>query len=192
MALEDIFKALEEQAARDIEQIMEDARSHGDAIVAEAEEQAGAMRSSKVVDAERHARAQSTHGLNAARLEARKRQAGVKETAIQSVFDEALVRLAEARRDPDYRGVFAKLVEEALAGVDGALEVHVDPADEAMAGEALGAMGVNAPVVADLSTAGGVVVVSGEGTVSRRNTFEDRLDKLRSIAQADVAEIVFA
>lgn len=192
MALEDIFKALEEQAARDIEQIMEDARSHGDAIVAEAEEQAAAMRSSKVVDAERHARAQSTHGLNAARLEARKRQAGVKETAIQSVFDEALVRLAEARRDPDYRGVFAKLVEEALAGVDGALEVHVDPADEAMAGEALGAMGVNAPVVADLSTAGGVVVVSGEGTVSRRNTFEDRLDKLRSIAQADVAEIVFA
>lgn len=192
MALEDIFKALEEQAARDIEQIMEDARSHGDAIVAEAEEQAAAMRSSKVVDAERHARAQSTHGLNAARLEARKRQAGVKETAIQSVFDEALVRLAEARRDPDYRGIFAKLVEEALAGVDGALEVHVDPADEAMAGEVLGAMGVNVPVVADLSTAGGVVVVSGEGTVSRRNTFEDRLDKLRSIAQADVAEIVFA
>jgi hypothetical protein len=30
------------------------------------------------------------------------------------------------------------------------------------------------------------------GSVMRRNTLEDRLDKLRGLAQADVAEIVFA
>lgn len=192
MALEDIFKALEEQAARDIEQIMDDARSHAQAIIGEAEEQAAQVRANRVVDAERVARARSTHGLNAARLEARKRQAGVKERSIEAVFDEALERLRGARGDAAYREVFRQLAMEALDGVDGDFEVLVDPADEALAAEVLASLGKQARIRSDISTAGGLVVVTGGGTVSRRNTFEDRLDKLRSTAQADVAEIVFA
>lgn len=192
MALEDIFKALEEQATRDIEQILEDARAHGRAITEEAAEQAAAIRAARVMEAERVARARSMHSLNAARLEARKRQAGIKEKAIASVFEDAMGRLQGMRQDPSYRDVFSRLAEEALDGVEGAVDVMVDPADESLAKEVLDSLGRDARVVTDISTAGGLVVVTGGGTVSRRNTFEGRLDKLRSVAQADVAEIVFA
>lgn len=192
MALEDIFRALEDQATQDIEQIMADANAHAQAITDEAEQQAASVRSTRVLDAERQARARSTHGLNAARLEARKRQAGVKEQAIERVFDDALERLAAVRADAGYREVFARLAQEALRGVDGDFEVLVDPADVGIAEETLRSMGRSAPVRGDISTRGGLVVVTQGGSVSRRNTFESRLEKLRSVAQADIAEIVFA
>jgi V/A-type H+/Na+-transporting ATPase subunit E len=192
MALEDIFRALEEQATQDIEQIMADAQAHAKAIIDEAEQQAGGVRSARVSEAERQARARSTQGLNAARLEARKRQAGVKEQAIESVFDDALVRLDSVRGDVGYRDVFARLAAEALAGVEEEFEVLVDPADVSLAEEVLASLGKSAPVRGDISTSGGLVVVTGGGSISRRNTFEARLEKLRSIAQADVAEIVFS
>lgn len=192
MALEDIFKALEEQAARDVDQVMDDAHAHAQAIIDEAEEQAGQVRATRVVDAERLARTKSTHGLNAARLEARKRLAGVKEQAIGSVFDEALEQLRSARADAGYPQVFRRLAEEALSGIEGEFEVLVDPADETLANEVLASLGMSTRVQPGISTAGGLVVVTGAGTISRRNTLENRLDKLRSTAQASVAEIVFA
>ena len=192
MALEDIFRALEDQAAKDTEQVLADARSHAQAILAEAEEQAATVRTARVAEAERQARARSSQGLNAARLEARKRQAGVKERAIEGAFDEALVRLQSVRAEPAYREIFARMAEEALRNAEADAEVLVDPADASLATEVLASIGKDIPVRPEIATTGGLVVVSGGGLISRRNTFESRLEKLRSIAQADVAEIVFA
>lgn len=192
MALEDIFRALEEQAERDVAQVMDDAKSHAAVILDEARTQADAARDARVADAERMARAQSTHSLNAARLEARKRQASVKDRAIDTVFDDALARLKDARSQADYGQVFEKLAREAMQGIEGDLEVLVDPADADIAKQVLGSLGKSARVRTDIATSGGLVVLTDGGHISRRNTLEDRLEKLRSIAQADVAAIVFA
>jgi vacuolar-type H+-ATPase subunit E/Vma4 len=192
MALEDIFRALEEQSERDIEVALEEARAHALAIREESEREAATVLETRVADAERAARARSSQALNSVRLDARKRIAGVKERAVRQVFEEARAQLTQVRKRPDYDEVFRALLDEALAGVSSTdLEIWVDPADAELAQRALADRGVSAPVRPEISTAGGVVVATEAGRVMRRNTLEDRLDKLEGLAQSDVAELVF-
>ncbi len=46
--------------------------------------------------------------------------------------------------------------------------------------------------MADLDTAGGLVVDTGGGKIIRRNTLEDRLDRVSQFLQADVARVLFS
>jgi vacuolar-type H+-ATPase subunit E/Vma4 len=192
MALEDIFRALQEQADRDVEAVLAEARAHASVILEEAEREAATARETKIADAERSAMARSAQDINSVRLEVRKRIAGVKERAVSEVFETALTRLGEVRSRPDYAVIFKALADEATAGLSSGYEVLVDPADVEVATAYLRERGSSASVRGDLSTAGGLVVSTDGGSVMRRNTLEDRLDKLRGLAQADVAEIVFA
>lgn len=192
MALEDIFKALDEQADEECAQIVREAQDHADVILADAEEQAGAMRAARVADAERLTRARAAKSLNAAKLDARKRTAGVKEHAIGAAFEASVKQLASVRGSDRYPAAFKALAIEALAGVEGDVEVEVDPADEKLASDTLSALGVNARVSTGIKTAGGLVVVLPGGRITRRNTLEDRIEKVREQSQAAIAEIIFS
>ena len=191
MGLEDIFRALEEQAAKDSEAVLVEARAHADAIVQEAEHEATRVRETHVAEAAKTARLRSAQDLNSTKLEARKRLAAVKESAVSEVFDKAMDELVRVRESAEYPAAFRRLADEALEGVSGEFAVLVDPADVALAESVLAEKGLSAEVRGDLSTAGGVVISTENGRVMRRNTLEDRLDKLRGLAQADVAEILF-
>ena len=136
--------------------------------------------------------ARSSQDLNVARLDARKEIAHIKDRAVGEVFDAARASLSGVRQRPDYDQVFRGLAEEALTGVTGDFEVLVDPADADRMRALLAERGITAEVKPELESAGGVVVSMNNGTVMRRNTLEDRLDKLSTLAQVDVAEIVFA
>ena len=192
MALEDIFRALEEQADKDVEAVLGEARAHAQAIREEAEREAAMTREHRIAEAERVAKAKSAQDLNAVKLEARKRVAAVKEKAVRDAFDSALAALSQVRARPDYPAIFANLLDEAVADIDAEWELLVDPADVDLARETLASKGLAAGVAGDISTAGGVIVSMHGGTVTRRNTLEDRLDKLRGMAQAEVAELLFA
>jgi vacuolar-type H+-ATPase subunit E/Vma4 len=76
--------------------------------------------------------------------------------------------------------------------VSGEMVVLVDPADEELARRVLADTGVDAEVRGELSTSGGVAVLTGNGRIMRRNTLEDRLDKVRHSIQSEVAEILFS
>jgi vacuolar-type H+-ATPase subunit E/Vma4 len=79
MALEDIFRALDEQADKECESILATARAQAEAIVADAEEQAdGHLLGVCRADRAAHA-AKASKQINAARLEGKKRVASVKE-----------------------------------------------------------------------------------------------------------------
>jgi vacuolar-type H+-ATPase subunit E/Vma4 len=192
MALEDIFRALDEQADAECEQLLREARDHGDVILADAEEQAEAIRTARVADAERVTRARASKSVNAAKLEARKRVAAVKEQAVGAAFTRATELLLGVRASERYPAAFQAMAKEALEGLEGDIEVIVDPADEALASKTLASLGVGARMSADASTAGGLVVVLPGGRITRRNTLEDRLDKVSEQAQAAVAEIIFS
>jgi len=192
MALDDIFKALDQQADEECEQILREAHDHSDVIQADAEDQAEAIREARVADTERLTRLRAAQTVNAAKLGARKRVAAVKQRGVERSFERAAALLGKARASERYPAVFRGLAEEALAGLAGDITVLVDPADEKLAAETLASLGVAATVKPEISTSGGLVVVLEGGRIIRRNTFEDRLAKVRERAQASVAEIVFA
>lgn len=192
MALEDIFRALEEQAEKECEEILQDARDQAESIGAEASDQADTIRATRTEDASRITRQRASHTVNAAKLEAKKQVAAVKEEAVSDVFDRALKSLDDVRGSAGYPAVFRSLAEEAVAGLEGDLEVWVDPSDAALAEETFKAMSMGVKVRPELETRGGLVVTTDGGRIMRRNTLENRLEKVRLLAQADVAEILFS
>jgi len=192
MALEDIFAALEEQADKEIEEILQDARDQAEGITERAAEEAESIRTMKVDQADRATRLEASQSVNAAKLEGKKRTAAVKERAVGEAFDKALEMLSNVRGSNDYPAMFRVLVEEALQGMVGDVDVLVDPADADVARSTIASLGVDAEVKTDLTTVGGLVAATKGGRIKRRNTFEDRLDKVRQSARADVAEILFS
>ncbi|MBU4556204.1 MAG: V-type ATP synthase subunit E [Actinobacteria bacterium] len=192
MALEDIFRALEDQAQDECDQILRVAREQAEAIAEDAADQAQTIRTNRVDDAERTTRKKASRTVNSARLESKKRVAAVKEAAVSESFDRASTALSSVRGRSDYAAIFKALAEEASTGLEGELEVWVDPADEALAKGVIAELGLSAVVRPEIKSAGGLVMTIDEGKISRRNTLEDRLEKVRLMAQADVAEILFS
>ena len=192
MALEDIFRALEEQAQKEREDILSAARAQADAIAEDAAEQAEGICTGCVEKTDASARLKAAKALNAARLESKKKVAAVKDVAVGDSFEAAAERLATIRGTDRYAEVFRALTEEAISGVEGETVLLVDPADEDLAKRTLSDLGVEVEVRPELATSGGVVVLLGGGRIQRRNTFEDRLEKVRQTAQSEVAEILFS
>lgn len=192
MALEDIFRALEEQADRDIVVVLAEAKEHAQSILEEAAVEAKLARENRIAQAEEAATQRSMQSLNAVRLEVRKRLAAAKERAVSHVFAEARDALGGIRNREDYPALFKAFVEEAVAGASEGFELLVDPADVDMAHRILSDIGIEASISADIQSSGGVVIAVDNRRIFRRNTLEDRLEKFEGAAQADVAEILFA
>lgn len=192
MALEDIFRALEEQADKDIEAVLAEAKDHAQVILEDARREAQQAKEAQIAEAEERARMRSVQSLNTVRLEVRKQVASAKERAVASVFQKAHESLGEVRGKKDYAALLKALVEEAVSGVPEGFELLVDPADVELAKTVLAELGSKATVSADLKTSGGVVVAIDGRRILRRNTLEDRLEKFEGAAQAEVAEILFA
>lgn len=192
MALEDIFRALEDQAQQECELILQVARDQAQAIAEDATDEADRIRSGRVEEAERTTRHRASQTVNSARLGSKKRVAAVKEGGVSAAFDAALAALDSVRAKPEYPAIFKALAEEAATGLSGDMEVWVDPADEALAKSTLVELGIQAAVRPELTSRGGLVMTVDDGRIMRRNTLEDRLDKVRLMAQADVAEILFS
>lgn len=191
MAIEDIFRALEEQADAECRDILDNAKAQAAAVMAEAKEEAAAIKRRYLEQAEASVKSKTMQMVNAAKLENRRRTAALKEQAIGAVFDNAGQKLGKLRGDAAYPAVFRGLLDEALSGVTGDVEIHCAPSDRALAEEALGSSGLTYEFK-DLDTSGGVVVVYGDGRIYRRNTLEDRLGKVRQRSQATVSDILFS
>lgn len=191
MAIEDILKALDEQANADCEEILGEAEQHAQHIIEEAQRQADEVHEGFVRQVERVATADASRTVNAARLDAKMTVSSVKGDGVTSVFDSAMTALPKLR-ESGYDRLFSELAGEAFAGLSGPVVVHVAPADVSLAENAASASGISATVEGDLDTAGGLVVEAKEGHVIRRNTLEDRLDRTRQLVQADVARVLFS
>ena len=192
MAIEDIFIALEEQGEQESREAIEAAHDQAKGIKEDAEMQAKEIRDKRVEAARAHAALKSARAVNSARLEGRRAVAGVKERAIVMAFDEALDKLSAVRKSAGYPALFRALADEAVADLTGDLVLVVDPADEALAAEYVKSSGLVATVDATGKTSGGLTVVAEAGSMLRRNTLEDRLEKFRIHGQSEISEVLSA
>lgn len=190
MAIEDIFRALEEQADSECRDILNAADIQAASIVEEARAEAERIKQRKLEAIEEGLRARAGKIVNDARLDAKRALARVREELVNEVFDAAAAKLATLRGNAEYERVFRGLAEEALAGADGACVVTVAPSDAALAKKTLEDLGVQGEVTTGDGISGGLVVALHGGRVVRKNTFESRLEKVRATAEAAVAEIL--
>lgn len=192
MALEDIFRALDEQAEDECAALLEAANVQARSIAADAADEAEAIRNGCLLSAQASGQEDSARRINVVRLDAQKRMGSVKEEMVTKVFDSSREKLADVRRADGYPQLFRALLEEAVADMSEPPEVLVDPADEELARKTLADIGAQGPVRPEISTMGGVVVSYANGRIVRRNTIEDRLEKAIPYIKSDVAEILFS
>ena len=190
MAIEDIIRALEEEADGEVEEIVDAAKMQASGILEDARAEADKIRADRFEHGRSVGTARGQQLVNAARLDNKRSLAAAKERGIADVYATAERRLADTRKDGSYAALFAALAKEATEGVEGAYTVQVDAADEHLAKSVLADMGAKATIEAT-PTLGGLTVVADEGHVFRRNTLDERLAKSRKTGQSHVAEILF-
>lgn len=192
MAIEDILHTLEVQADQEVARISEEASAHAAHVIAEAELDAERLREEYIAQAERIARSEAARSINAARMNARRAVLAARDAGVESVYEAVQGRLAQIREGSEYPELFGELARDALDGMTGDIIVRVVSGDETLAEAALARAGVKAEIRGDLDASGGVVVMSADGRIARRNSLEDRLEQARRIARARVAEALYA
>jgi vacuolar-type H+-ATPase subunit E/Vma4 len=190
MAIDDILRALDEQAEADCREVVDQAKAEAEAILRDAREQAEAATAARLDRARAVVEPRAAQLLNSARLQNKRDIDAVRAAAIESVFDDAADKLGLLRQDPDeYSKLLKALLDEAMAGSEGDVLAVVDEAD----------MALMAPLVTTATCTitraetpqTGVTVLACEGKVARRNTLGDRLAAVRRSSASEVAEILF-
>jgi vacuolar-type H+-ATPase subunit E/Vma4 len=191
MAIEDILRALDEQADGDCRDLVESAKVQAKTVMDEAKAEASRIRDARVMATEAQVRSRATQIVNAAKLERRRRIAAAQDAGISQVYAAAGAALGATRGTAAYETLFRALAEEAAAHAVGDVVVQVAPDDAALAAKVVKDLGLDAQVDATADILGGLTVVSGGGRIYRRNTFDDRLTKVRKFVRSDIAEILF-
>ena len=191
MAIEDIIRSLEEQAGTECREIVDAASEQAAAILDDARGEAEKIVADRVAHAENAGVARASQMVNAARLDNKRTLASARERGIADVYETASSQLAALRGSAEYPALFKAFMQEALTGVEGDAVVLVDPADKAVAESTLSSLGAAATIDTSTSMSGGVTVATRGMRVFRRNTLDNRLARARSLAQSQVAEILF-
>jgi vacuolar-type H+-ATPase subunit E/Vma4 len=174
MALAELLKTLEADAAADRDRVEAEAREEALLVVeaARAEARAITERAARTDEAEL-AREVARRGA-AARLAAAAALRETHEECFRTLLATVRARLAALRGSDLYPAVLRAAIRTSLAALPAATALQVDPRDEARAVELLGEVGAQLPVIATLETAGGVELTSDAG-IRIRNTLEERL-----------------
>jgi vacuolar-type H+-ATPase subunit E/Vma4 len=192
MAIEDILRALDEQADSDCRALVEHAKQQAKSIMADAKAEADRVRAAKVASTETQVRSRAAQIVNSAKIERRRRVSEAQDAGVDQVYADAGAALEGGRGTKEYDALFLALASEASARAVGDVAVQVAPADVALAKKVMADLGLKGEVESSASIRGGLTVISSEGRVYRRNTFDDRLAKVRKHVQSEVAEILFA
>jgi vacuolar-type H+-ATPase subunit E/Vma4 len=175
MALSDLLRAIEADAAADRARAARHAAAAAAEIIEQARQEAAALEAelTRAPEADALVDREREHAL--ARLEAVDVVRAARETAFLSVRSGVQAELATLRRSDSYPALFRALLSESRAALPSARELHVDRRDFDLAASVAGDL----RVVTELHCWGGLELASEDGR-SIRNTLEERL------ANADV------
>ena len=123
----------------------------------------------------KEAKAEVERELNAEEADYRRQVADVRSEVFEEVFTKAKLQLRNIRSSEGYPEWFSRLVDDASTGMGDNYVLHIDPRDAELAAQVR--PGVRC--VPDIKTAGGVVVSSADGRITRSSTFEDRLKRVK-------------
>ncbi len=170
MALAELLRAIEDEAAAERAAADWAAAAEAAAIVERARREASTVEAALAAAPESRARAEAERQLAVARVTAAAAMRVAREEAFASLLAGIQGQLAAVRGSDIYPARFRALVAESRAALPAARELRVDPRDLELAGSIAGDL----RVVAALDTMGGVELVGDDGRTVR-NTLEERL-----------------
>jgi vacuolar-type H+-ATPase subunit E/Vma4 len=174
MALTDLLKSLEAEAAAEAARLDAEAADRARAVVEAARAEARSIEELAARADEDELGRMSTQRRAAARLAAAGTLRDTREECFRAVLAAVRARLESLREADAYPAVLQAAIRESMDALPVASVLRVDPRDESLAKEVLERLGVRLTVTATLETAGGVELVGDRGRTVR-NTLEERL-----------------
>jgi V/A-type H+-transporting ATPase subunit E len=191
VAYENLLKSVDESAEEQERELRENARVTIESIKKKAREQAGLIRQSQISDAEKSASIEKNKLMYIAGAENKARLIRTREQLFSSAFHEAKLRLSHLRNDPEYPDIFKKLTVDAAEALGvGTFHVHVDKRDEELCKKTLAALNLDAGIIPDLVSAGGLVACLPDGSVIISNTVESRLERAQDLKKLEIYSIL--
>lgn len=204
-SVDKICEQIRGDGAKEIDSILEKARSTAAAIVEKAEGEARTVGDRLLKEATEKGTVAKKRVLSSVSLEVRRIKLRVREEVVNAVMDAVRANVERTRKRDDYPRVLAGLVAEALRMLEGEefvvyadrrdlalLESAVFPAvRELMRKEGRAVRRIEGQALPD-ATAGGVRVGIPGGNVIFDNTFEARMYRYRDDIRAIIFDGVFA
>lgn len=192
MAYENLLKSVEESAQEKERELREKARTAVQAISEETKNQAVALQQSLLEEAKRVATIEKNKRIYLTKGENKEKLITTKERIFSTAFAEAEHHLSQIRKDPRYPAILKNLVREAIGTLGGEqVHVHIDKQDEQLIKEILSELNLSAQVIADLHSAGGLVVSTPSGSVKISNTIESRLERAKEQKKLQIYAILY-
>jgi V/A-type H+-transporting ATPase subunit E len=179
MTRDPFIAAVESAAQETIARIDAETQQQVAAILAEAKQKAKDEVQRYVDDAQQAANRAAQKKINAARMKSQQAEADACYVLLQEFFVQIGKELEAVRQREDYPEIFDFLLQNAVAGFDGGI-VQIDPRDSDVAQKAVQSLESDFEIRQDISTLGGLKAHSADGSVLRDNTFELRLDRVRT------------
>lgn len=192
MAYEELIHSMEMDAQLRVQEVRDQVRRSVEETQEGARQQAEQVRERLLAEAGQRIEVERHQRLYRAREEGKGGLARVREEYLHRALELAGERLLYLREGDRYAGALERLTREALdaLGEPGAL-IRVDPRDEAAAREIVKALTGTPRLIADLDTAGGVVVESADGRIRVDNTFASRLARAGEIHRRELYDHLF-
>jgi vacuolar-type H+-ATPase subunit E/Vma4 len=192
LALEDILRALEDNAEDRIEAIKQDTQQRVNEIVSEVEKEASRskrLRLKKVQDA---IKSECTGIVYSASLKAKNELIKAQEETVYEAFRLAEQRLAGLHSNEEYPKIFELLLDECLEILDGEVVLRVRADDRGLLDKLMANRDVPYSISeTPLEASGGLVAGSPDGEVIVYNSFESRLSKAKETLRLEISNALF-
>lgn len=193
-----IIEKIEEDADREADAILKEARGRAEEIIKEARSRSKREEEEITQKGGREAELLKQRIIADARLRARKQKLDVKEAAIEAAFSEAEKEIQKVSATAKYPSILKRMIKEAVASIGSEnVEILAREADrkiltqdflKALSKE-LEANILLAPQT--IETGGGAIVRIKDGKVEADNTFETRMSRMRDSLRSHIAKILF-
>jgi len=192
MAIDDILKAIEEEAQETIAEIKERAHLQAEEIIAEAQERASSATEDVLEREKEKITAEAAEILNAARIKARKIVSEAIEEAIESVFKSLEQRLA-ALEGAERQKLMRRLLAEVATVYTNSHRpiVRVSERDIEAARSIAEEVGLSATFEVDGNLGGGLVARDSDETLVIDATLETIAEKARNEFRTEVYRELF-
>ena len=194
MALEDILRAMEEQAGTEVVRIKTQAENEASAIAAKAEEEAREIKARHLAGSDLLGRLQNERArlLNEAKRVALHRLMATRESLLGEAFGAAEAQLTRLREKPEYPEYLARLTQEVVGELGRELRILVDARDAGLMRRITAQLGVEAEISTGLNSRGGLEATTPDGRIGVVNTVEARLKRAEGYLRREIASLLFA
>jgi len=182
----ELLKVIEEEVAAERRRIQDLARQESEALLAEADAQAAALRQQAGDERTRLEAAADARARSAAGQETSALLLATKAELLDGLFRQASQQL-QSLQPNQYQASLKALITEAAAGFAPGFIIRIRKSDVAAAQALVKEKGWQATVTADDTVADGTVVADATGALTVYNRFQDRLAKVRPALLADLA-----